>query len=104
MKKEELLEWFKRQKWFIKGILNESHRSESWVESDEQAYMEIAAIIKNQPTITKRDIECWADEAKEQVTSHRDWAYIGDTMKEMLEDIDVTIRPEKSTVVDKEEK
>ena len=58
---------------------------------DEQAYDQIVAILKNQPTITKRDIQSWADEAREQVTSHRDWEYIEDTMKEMLTDVGVSI-------------
>jgi len=51
-------------------------------------------------TITERDIQGWAEEARERVTQDDDWGYLEDTMKEMLTEIGVTICP-KSNVIDK---
>jgi len=46
---------------------------------------------RNMFRIDSRDVQNWAEGAREQVISHRDWSYIEDTMKEMLKEIGVTI-------------
>ena len=56
-----------------------------------QAYEEIVALIKNQPTITERDIHKWGGEIQYSVQTHEDWGYVEDFLKEMLTELGVTI-------------
>lgn len=56
-----------------------------------QAKEEIVAIIKNQPTITEKNIKEWAYEAQYRVETYKDWGYVADAMKEMLTEIGVPI-------------
>ena len=60
-----------------------------------RAEAEIVAILKNQPTITKKDIGCWAGEARDRVCAGMIWECIEDVMKEMLDDIGVSITVDK---------
>ena len=52
---------------------------------------EIVAIIENQPTITEKNIKEWAYEAQYRVETYKDWGYVADVMKEMLNEIGVAI-------------
>jgi hypothetical protein len=97
MKKEDLLEWLYEN-------LTPSCSKLPWKDENREAYRQIVAILKNQPTITKRDIENCAGAIQYSVQTHEDWGYVEDILKEMLTEAGVSICPEKSTAVDKEEK
>ncbi len=85
MKKEELLLWFKD--------LKEELKTAGWDdEVDEPFHEQITAIIKNQPTITKRDIENWAGEARNRVESHKNWEGIEEVLIEMCRELGVEIK------------
>ena len=64
-----------------------------WDKRLEDGYQQIVAILKNQPTITKKDIECWASEAWDRIETREGGiaGKIEDIMKEMLDDIGVSI-------------
>jgi len=58
-------------------------------------------LVDAQISISERDIQGWAEEARERINDHKDWGDLEDTMKEMLIEIGVTILP-ASTTLDKE--
>ncbi len=60
-------------------------------------------VYRGRPTITDKDIQGWAGEIQYSVQTFEDWECIEDIMKEMLTEIGVSICPEKSTALDKEE-
>ena len=92
MKREELLGKLKEFKDCAVIILM---KKGLFTKEDEEAYKEIAAIIKNQPTITKRGIENCAGAIQYSVQTHEDWGYVEDIIKEMLDDIGVSIKDGK---------
>jgi TPP-dependent indolepyruvate ferredoxin oxidoreductase alpha subunit len=81
MKKEELLESLEYAYRFPR----------TKPPKDLRAYNQIVAIIKNQPTIIEKNIKEWAYEAQYRVETHKNWGYVADVMKEMLNEIGVTI-------------
>ncbi len=87
-------------------IMNLKNKSLGKLAEDLKISFSAAKIVSDhaQPEITKKDIECWATEAQIRVTADRHWGGVEDVMKEMLTEIGVSICPEKSTAVDKEEK
>ena len=128
LKKEELLEYL--SDWYeysqIEKALNVIYKT------DEQAYQQIKEMIQAstnlrnkslgklaqdlgvsfsavkiihdhaQPTITEKDIEGWADEARERVCNDHDWWPLEAAMKEMLTELGVSItvdRGNKQTIV-----
>lgn len=56
-----------------------------------QAYQQIREMIEKKLTITTKDIREWADEASDRVNEYKDWGYIEDAMKEMLNELGVEV-------------
>ena len=90
--KRELLDWLEEsvdRYTFLQ--VTHPHLAQIPTKKDKQAYQQIVALIKNQPTITEKDVRGWADTARGWDLIDGLCENIEDTMKEMLEDIGVSI-------------
>ena len=97
MRKDELLSWLAWWQSFCEQTCDSNICFSEGGDKKrcEQAYEKIVAILKNQPTITEKNIKEWAYEAQYRMQTHKDWGYVADVIKEMLNEIGVVITVDK---------